>query len=259
MKYVQSIWQDIKVGKNIDVYIAIGLALIVAVLNIFNIAEQVVSAATLAVLALVSYSILIDRRTNKPPIIISADNDANIDYLCKYISNVKIANAKIIQYSGDKISRIVELLLSKGAKVELLLHYPGSLLQHPDEMLNRYQLNKIYHFQQRANNDFKNRNNLIMRFYKESASVRAIKLDDSFLSMGWYTYRNRDHAGNTTWLYGHNNATIITDLDRFQARDLVETFDKIFQALWETSFSYEDIEKEINLILNPFWIKAQSD
>jgi len=257
MKCFGTFWQDVKVGKNIDVYITIIVALVVVTLDIFNIVKQeIVSAATLALLALVSYSLLIDRRTKKPPFIITSDNDTNIDNLCKYISNNKITIAKMIQYSGDKISRIVELLLSKGVKVELLLHYPGNLLECSNEFLNRYQLNKIYHFQHRANNDFVNRKNLIMRFYKEPASVRAIKLDNSYLSMGWYTYRNRDHMENTTWLYGHNNATIIVDLDMPEASDLVDNFDKIFQILWESSFSYEDIKNDIDLILNPSWEKG---
>ena len=222
-------------------------------MDVFNVADQeIVSAAILATLALVSNSLLQDRRRSRVPIVICADNDVNVDYLCKYITANKITRARLIQYSGDKVTRVVELLLAKGAKVEMLLHDPCELLQQPERMMSRYQLNKVYHFQQRADHDFENRENLVIRYYKEPASIKAVKLDDSFLSMGWYTYRHRDNASDTPWLYGHNNAAINIRLDCPEARDLVATFDEVFETLCDSSISHEDIEEETDL-LDPSW------
>jgi hypothetical protein len=253
-EFLRTVWEDIKARRNIDVYVTVGLAIVIAVLDVFNVVDQeIVSAAILATLALVSNSLLQDRRRSQLPIVIRADNDANVDHLCKYITANKIAGARLIQYSGDKVARVVELLLARGAKVEMLLHDPRELQQQPEIMMSRYQLNKVYHFKQRADHDFENRENLVIRYYREPASIRAVKLDDSFLSMGWYTYRDRDNASDTPWLYGHNNATINIRLDSSEARDLVATFDKVFETLWDSSISHEDIKAQIDQ-LDPSWV-----
>lgn len=65
MKYIKVIWQDIRNGQNLDVYITVSLSIIVGILGILGIVNQIIiSAAVLATLALVSVSLLQNRREN---------------------------------------------------------------------------------------------------------------------------------------------------------------------------------------------------
>jgi hypothetical protein len=174
---------------------------------------------------------------------ISSDNNANVDYLCDYIAKNKISEARLIQYSGDMVRRVVEKLLEKGARVELLL-------QHPSKAPNQYQIEKMASFHHRVKHDFRNNQNLVIRYYKEPASLKGIKLDNSFLSMGWYTYRNKSRSEIAPWLYGHNNATITVQIGNSDVHDLVATFDETFQSLWEIAEPHsEKIDATVNQML----------
>lgn len=172
-------------------------------------------------------------------IVICANDDTNVDHLCKDIEANAFVKAKMIQYSGDMVRRIIAKLLERDAKVELLL-------QHPSKALNSYQLDKMALFHQRAGVDFKNRQNLAIRYYSEPASVRAVKLDDNVLLIGWYTYRVRSNTDDLPWLYGHNNAAVRVQPNRVDTHDLAATFDDVFQALWGNAVSNIDIEAEID-------------
>jgi len=63
MEFIKAIWQDIRSGQNIDLYVTTIVSLVVAFLGIFGIIGQsIVSAAVLAMLALASISMLQNRR-----------------------------------------------------------------------------------------------------------------------------------------------------------------------------------------------------
>jgi len=241
MSRLRLIWEDIKTGRNIELYFTTAFALVVAIAGLSGFDNQrLLTSATLAALALVSYSLLQNRLRTQLPIIIRADNQSNVEYLCAYIEANKIEKARLIQYSGDKMRRVVENLLSKGARVELLLQHPSAVPNFPE--LRSFQREKIALFNKTAKRDFRNHQNLIIRYYKEAASVRGVKLDDGFLSMGWYTYRSTSPSDKTPWLYGHNNTTISVYLNRAETRDLAATFDDVFLALWENAVPHEEVE-----------------
>ena len=66
MKFLKDIIQDIHVRHNLDIYITVVLAIIVAVLGIIGVANSIVISSTvLATLALVSTSLLQNRRENE--------------------------------------------------------------------------------------------------------------------------------------------------------------------------------------------------
>lgn len=63
MKFLRSVLSDLKERQNLDVYITLAVAFTVACLDIFNVTDQsVVSEAILAIMALVSVSLLVNRR-----------------------------------------------------------------------------------------------------------------------------------------------------------------------------------------------------
>jgi hypothetical protein len=66
MRVFQTVWHDVRTGNNLDVYITFVLAVLVAVLGIFGVADStVVSSAVLATLALLSVNILASRWTDR--------------------------------------------------------------------------------------------------------------------------------------------------------------------------------------------------
>jgi hypothetical protein len=63
MRVIRTVIKDIRVRQNLDVYLTMAIAAVVAILNIVGTAQQsVVSSAILATLALVSVSLLANRR-----------------------------------------------------------------------------------------------------------------------------------------------------------------------------------------------------
>lgn len=66
MKILQKLVTDIKRRQNIDIYITILIAVVVSILGLVQVANQaVISSAVLATLALVSFSLLMNRQENE--------------------------------------------------------------------------------------------------------------------------------------------------------------------------------------------------
>jgi hypothetical protein len=61
-KSIKQIWVDIKQGENIDLYLTVIVALVLACLNVFGIGQSMIGSITLAVLALLAFSSLVNRR-----------------------------------------------------------------------------------------------------------------------------------------------------------------------------------------------------
>jgi hypothetical protein len=65
MKYLRVVWQDIRAGQNLDIYLTIIISVAIAILGIFQVVEQtIISATVLAMLALVANTLLQNRRAN---------------------------------------------------------------------------------------------------------------------------------------------------------------------------------------------------
>ena len=231
---IEKIIKDLRSGRNIELYVNILVATVITILGLFNVVSSgIVSTATLTVLALVSFGLLQDRNQKEVPFIVHSDNNDNLDFICDYISKNNTKHAKLIQYSGDMARSVIDKLLEKGARVDLLL-------QHPENALNKVQLQKMAAFQVRVRNDYRNGQNLIIKYYKEPASMRGIRIDKNFLSVGWYTYRIKSDQEVQPWIYGHNNTTINIRLDQSNASDLAHNFDEVFQALWINAIAHDD-------------------
>ena len=59
---IKRVWTDINQGENIDLYLTLAVAIILAGLNVFGIGQSMVGSITLAVLALLAFSSLVNRR-----------------------------------------------------------------------------------------------------------------------------------------------------------------------------------------------------
>ncbi|NJN91443.1 MAG: hypothetical protein HC878_14465 [Leptolyngbyaceae cyanobacterium SL_5_14] len=62
MKLIRQVWEDIRRGENIDLYVAVPLAIVIAVLGILGItSSQLISSITLVILGLLATSLLTSR------------------------------------------------------------------------------------------------------------------------------------------------------------------------------------------------------
>ena len=59
---IKRVWTDIKQGENIDLYLTVIISLVLACLNVFGIGQSKIGPITLAVLALLAFSSLANRR-----------------------------------------------------------------------------------------------------------------------------------------------------------------------------------------------------
>lgn len=99
MRFQRRAWNDIRSGQNLDIYITASLSLIVAILGVLGIANQsIISAAVLAVLALLLGSLLVSRHQSE-----------RIQLTLSKLENAQISNSQFMT-SGDDISNLLKLL-----------------------------------------------------------------------------------------------------------------------------------------------------
>jgi hypothetical protein len=66
MKILREIWEDIRTGQNLDIYITVALSVIIAILGITGkTTQEIIFSAILATLALISSGLLVNRHQNE--------------------------------------------------------------------------------------------------------------------------------------------------------------------------------------------------
>jgi hypothetical protein len=99
MHFIKRLWNDIQHGQNLDIYITALVSLVIAVFGVVGIASQnLISAAILAVLALLLSSLLISRHQN--------------DKLHATLLNIEAVQSSTSQImtTGDDIPELLQLL-----------------------------------------------------------------------------------------------------------------------------------------------------
>lgn len=137
MKILKKIWDDIQQGENIDLYITVLAAILLAVLNIIGLAsDKWLAPITLAVLALLAISNLGSR--NKLEKIL--EQTTRPKYLLQeYPAELKndITNSTELWMVGQNLARttvnylpVFEAKLSKGDKIKALVINPTGTANH---------------------------------------------------------------------------------------------------------------------------------
>lgn len=144
MKYLTIIWQDIRTGQNLDIYITITLSIVVGILGVFGIVNQtIISGAVLATLALVSAIMLQNRRENDSlqNAILQIRNASELsepflqhELLSSYsVQNQLLSTARKVFFWGLTFERMtphvrdtLERRLQSGLEVRFLIIKPNS-------------------------------------------------------------------------------------------------------------------------------------
>jgi hypothetical protein len=157
VKILQQIWGDIRKGENIDLYLTVGIAIVLAIMNILGIApSSFLAPLTLAVLALLAVSNLGNRYKLDSLLQRTA---AETMFLGDYPTSQKvdILNGKELWVIGINLGRTVETYspdfetkLINGGKIKILVldpdgvanklvsskfYYPADEKQHRDRIL----------------------------------------------------------------------------------------------------------------------------
>jgi hypothetical protein len=142
MKLLQNAWHDIKSGQNIDAYITILVAIVIAIFGITGSAKvEIVLSAILAVLALVAASLLVSRQESKK-LQNAVSRIENLDHLAdKFLGNEYdrtdlkrlIRTSRKVFFWGINFTRTIPLMkddieygLSNGTEIKFLLLKPSS-------------------------------------------------------------------------------------------------------------------------------------
>ena len=142
MSFIRNFWRDIRSGQNIDAYITILVAIVIAILGITGSAsQQVILSAILAILALVATGLLANRKENrKLQDAVSrienlehlADNFLGREYDRNELKKLLRASREAF-FWGTNFTRTIPLLrdeiehsLMRGANLKFLLLKPNS-------------------------------------------------------------------------------------------------------------------------------------
>jgi hypothetical protein len=142
VKFFQNIWQDVRSGQNIDSYITIFIAVVIAILGITGIAdEKIILSAVLATLAMVSTGLLVNRQENKR-LSDAIANIENLDYLSDRFLlqqydrdelHKRLRTSRQIFFWGITFTRTIPLLrddieygIENGLQIRILLMKPSS-------------------------------------------------------------------------------------------------------------------------------------
>lgn len=232
-------WNRVK--KILRAYVDLLIAIFVTVVGIIAVvtsnfgltSDKVVPSLTLGVLFALSISILRDRIADRATaqslqqvsdsmrrqteIRVFATQREPYDQLIKYVDGHRIREVTLIQYSGDQSMSILTAALGQHrVRAELYLQHDETAAS----LGSRRQAGLIVGSIRTKLSDLSGnirKNKSTLKVYRVTApiSVRAIKIDNEVLCMGWYTFEPEDRSNRPEYpddqisVSGHDRATII--------------------------------------------------
>lgn len=144
------------------------------------------------------------------------DQDEAFKSLLEYINNNNVKEAIFLQYSCKQSETLLyPLVLNKKARATVYIQHE----EMPGQLKSERQVDRISSTIRNSLSDLSRKlsdpSNLQVYKFKTPASVRAIKIDDQVLCVGWYTYEKVDRKGWSTYpddqtaVSGHDRPTIV--------------------------------------------------
>jgi len=135
MKLLRQVWEDIRHGENIDLYVAAPLAIAIAILGIFGItSSQLISSITLVILGLLATSLLTSRHSVKELSQKLTQTTGSIFFKELAESNFEtdFESAADLWLVGVSLTTIIKIHYSLIEKKLRAGHSIKALLVHPD-------------------------------------------------------------------------------------------------------------------------------
>jgi hypothetical protein len=259
-------WNRVK--DILRVYIDLLIAILVTVAGIVAIvtsnfgltSDKVVPSLTLAVLFAISISILRDRISDRATAqslrLVSESvrqrvfvrDDEPYEQLMKYIRGHRVRKVTLIQYSGNQSMGILTAALDQyNVNAELYLQHEDTAKNLGSERQADLIASSIRGKLSDLSGNIKERGSSL-KVYRVTApiSLRAIKIDNEVLCMGWYTFEPEDRSGRPQYrgdkiaVSGHDRPTIIAWRGTADFEALVVMFDAMVKI-------YRDANNELPL------------
>lgn len=243
MKLLRTIWDDLRQGENIDLYLTVVAALAISVLNLMGVAPAaLLPAITLGVLALLAITNLVNR--HKLDAALQKQSSAEF-FIENYPSNVTddLKNAKELWLVGYSLARTLlnlgstlEAKLSRNERIKILLIDPRS------EAVRYVNAGLLYPM---SNEQFSERINtsltMISQIAKKYPGRLEVRLIDHPFSFGTYAM-NVDTPNGTMYIELYEYKTT-SDEPRFVLRKKdghwFDLYREQLATLWKAAKTYE--------------------
>src|SRR5581483_1048191 len=144
------------------------------------------------------------------------DQDEAYRCLLEYINHHTVTEALFLQYSCKQSETLLSpLVLNKKARATVFIQHE----QMPEQLQSERQVDRITSTIRNSLSDLSRKlsdsSHLKVYKFQTPASVRAIKIDDQVLCIGWYTYERVNRKGYSTFpddqtaISGHDRPTFI--------------------------------------------------
>lgn len=243
MKLLQIIWDDLRQGENIDLYLTVVAALTISVLNLAGVAPaNLLPAITLAVLALLAITNLVNRHKLDDAI----HNRSSVQFFIEnYPARVSddIYNAKELWLVGSTLARTLinfgatlEAKLSRNERIKILLLDPNSdVVRHTNDSLLYPMTSEQY--RERINTSL----TTISQIAKKYPGRLEVRLLDRPIAFGTYAM-NIDAPNGTMYVELYKYKTAF-DEPRFvlhkKDRHWFELYREQLLTLWKAAKPYE--------------------
>jgi hypothetical protein len=211
---------------NLDTLAVILVALGLSVFSVVGTASvRYVLSGTLAVLALLAFSVLRNRLTDEEMSRTltrmsvtrngALTQEEAYEELERYVSARRIHSAILIQYSCTSARKLLKALLRSGAHVTVYIQDEGTA-ERVGSVEQAERVRSTVRFLRGELAGLFDSTKLSVRKYRTPCSVSAVKIDDQVLCMGWYTYehveddtRNKEYRDDEVQISGHDVAAVM--------------------------------------------------
>jgi len=233
-RWLQKIFREF--FRNIGDYVAISIAIVLAVLNVLGLAAaQFLTSITLAVLGVVAFSVLRNRHIDEtiktmlaqvvsslPPRAKVYDQQENAyKFLEEYIQRHYVREAILLQYSCTSAKRVLRAALSRGATAIVYIQHEETAMT----VGSHEQGDRVTHWCKGLHGDLADLfspHRIKVYKYHRPGSVSGIKIDvgtEQVLCMGWYTYEYVD-GSNRNLFYPADTVLVLPFLSRSPSSSL---------------------------------------
>ncbi|MEU2254183.1 GNAT family N-acetyltransferase [Nocardia xishanensis] len=211
-------------------------------LNILTLGQSYIISIAVVLLMLSSIQDYLNDLIGPESISVAPGQSANNQAIMRLLLNQKVQNVRMIEYDSESVKALIFFFLDKGANVHVLL-------QHPDSAVNESQRRRLIFQIVTKHEEYAGyEDRITFSYYRDTASVRGRQVDDTLISLGWYTYDRRTGiTGRQVW--GHNNPAVLTDQKSAEGRVLVQFYDSLFGNLLANSEPWEEVVSRYELYI----------
>lgn len=235
--------QAIKIGFGSTLAVAV-LLILGPVLNMIFVDKPSISISiSIAILTAVGV-LLLDylsevKRLIRPPEIYFHYNQDDVDqHLRTYIESVRPSEADLLMVSSHwTFGSIILPLVREQSSIRLLMYDPHKAIEQfsPSRRQQRRICSAIVE-RLSAEPDIAHYDKIRVRFYRETPSLRGIRLGDKIVNVGWFTYDLRpdetDTSTDPVQIWGHNNPSLSIAASEKDFEVVQSLFHKVFNNLW---------------------------